>query len=63
VEFLIFYPTGFFGSIKCFKSLLMKGFEIKKNVLYMVVYSGCFDLFHLCQGQEFVSTKLLCEAS
>jgi len=40
----------FFGSIKCFKHLLMKGFEIKENVLSMVVCSGCFDLFHLCQG-------------
>jgi len=54
--------TGFFGSIKCFKQLLMKGFEIK-NVLSMVVCGGCFDLFHLCQGLQFVTPNLVCKAS
>ena len=44
--------TGFFGSIKCFKHLIMKGFEIKDEVLSMVICSGCLDLFHLCQGQQ-----------
>jgi len=41
--------SGFFGSIKCFKHLLMKGFEINDNVQSMVVCGGSFDLFHLCQ--------------
>jgi len=48
----LFSFTGFFGSIKCFKHLIMKGFEIKDDVLSMVVCSGCLDLFHLCQGQQ-----------
>jgi len=55
--------AGFFGSIKCFKLLIMKGFEIKDNVLSMVVCSGCFDLFHLCQGHQFVTPNLVCKAS
>jgi len=55
--------SGFFGSIKCFKHMLMKGFEINENVLQMVVCSGCFDLFHLCQGQQYVIPNLVCKAS
>jgi len=55
--------AGFFGSIKGFKHLLMKGFEIKENVLSMVVCSGCFDLFHLCQGQQSVTQDHVCKAS
>jgi len=55
--------AGFFGSIKCFKHSLMKGFEIKENVLSMVVCSGCFDLFHLCQGAQFLTPRLSCKAS
>jgi len=41
----------------------MKGFEIKENVLSMVVCSGCFDLFHLCQGQQSVTQDHVCKAS
>jgi len=55
--------SGFFGSIKCFKLLLMKGFDINDKVLSMVVCGGCFDLFHLCQGKQFVTPKLACQAS
>jgi len=55
--------SGFFGSIKCFKHLLLKGFEINDNVLLMVVCVGCFDLFHLCQGHQFVTPNLICKAS
>jgi len=55
--------SGFFGSIKCFKHLLMKGFKIKGNVLSMVVCGGCFDLFHLCQGQRSVTQNLVSQAS
>ena len=53
--------AGFFGSIKCFKHLLMKGLEIKENVLSMVVCGGCFDLFHLCKGQQFVTPSIFLE--
>jgi len=55
--------AGFFGSIKCFKHLLLNEFEINDNVSSMVVCSGCFDLFHLCQGQKFVAQKHVCKAS
>jgi len=55
--------AGFFGSIKCFKHLLMKGFEINDNVLSMVVCGGSFDLFHLCQGCQFITPNLICKAS
>jgi len=55
--------SGFFGSIKCFKHLLMKGLEIKENVLSMVVCGGCFDLFHICQGQDFLTPILVCKVS
>jgi len=49
--------AGFFGSIKCFKHLLMKGFEINDNVLSMVVCGGCFDLYHLCERHQFETHK------
>ena len=55
--------AGFFGSIKCFKNLLMKGFKINENVLSMVVCGGCFDLYHLCQGEHYITPILVCEAS
>jgi len=40
--------SGFFGSIKCFKHLLLNGFHIDDNVRSMVVCSGSLELFHLC---------------
>jgi len=43
--------SGFFGSIRCFKFLLMSGFGINNAILSMVVCGGCLDLFHLCQEQ------------
>jgi len=59
----LFSFAGFFGSIKCFKNLLMKGFKINEQVFSMVVCSGCFDLFHLCQGQQIAKPKLVGKAS
>ena len=55
--------AGFFGSIKCFKHLLMNGFKIKEIVLSMVVCSGCFDLFHLCQERQIFTSDNFCKAS
>jgi len=55
--------SGFFGSIKCFKHLLLNGFEINENVKSMVVCSGCFDLFHLCQVHKELSFNCFCKAS
>ena len=59
----LFSFAGYFGSIKCFKYLLMKGFKINENVLSMVVCGGCFDLYHLCQGEHYITPILVCEAS
>jgi len=58
ISFAVFY-----GSIMCFKHLLMKGFEINENVLSMVVCGGSFDLFHICQGQQSVTPNLVIKAS
>jgi len=55
--------SGYFGSVKCFKHLLMKGFEINENVLSMIVCGGSFDLFHLCKGQQFLTPNHVCKAS
>ena len=55
--------SGFFGSIKCFKHFLMKGFSINNNVLSMIVCSGCFDLFHLYEGEGIFGNEVLCKAS
>jgi len=55
--------SGFFGSIKCFKRLLMKGFEINEKVVLMVVCSGSLDLFHLCQVEASFTKECVCKAS
>jgi len=55
--------SGFFGSINCFKYLLMKGFEINDKVTSMVVCGGSLDLYHLCQGQKLIKPNLACMAS
>ena len=59
----LFSFSGFFGSIKCFKYLLMKGFEINDYVVSMVVCSGCLDIYHLCQGQSVANPILICKSS
>jgi len=55
--------SGFFGSIKCFKHLLIRGFEINHNVVRMVECSGCLDLFYLSQGQLFITSASVCKAA
>jgi len=55
--------SGYFGSIKCFKHLFMDGFEINSMVRSMVVCSGCYDLYHLCKGEQFLSTESINKAS
>jgi len=40
--------SGFFGSIQCFKFLLMNGFSIFESVQTNVVCCGNIDLFHMC---------------
>jgi len=55
--------SGFFGSIRCFKHLLLNGFVICDNVISMVACSGSLDLFHLCQGPHLMTIESLCRAS
>jgi len=50
LDFLSF--SGFFGSIKCFKHLLLNGYDINDRVRSSVVCSGSMDLFHLCDGKK-----------
>jgi len=40
--------SGYFGSLNCFKYLLMNGFEIDDSVKDIVVCSGHTDLYHMC---------------
>jgi len=47
IDFLSF--SGFFGSVQCFKHLLMNGYELKLSSRSIVVCSGNLDLFHLCR--------------
>jgi len=46
LSFLSF--AGYFGSIKCFKLLILKGFNIDQSICESVVCSGSMDLFHIC---------------
>ena len=51
--------SGYFGSIKCFKQLILNKYEISNEVISMVVCSGCFDLFHLCQRSQIYTKESL----
>jgi len=55
--------SGFFGSIKCFKYLLLNGFNFESTVLSSVVSSGCLDLFHLYRGQKNTYSEIISTAS
>jgi len=51
LDFLSF--SGFFGSIRCFKHLLLNGYEINDKATLSVMCSGSFELVHLCfEGNE-----------
>jgi len=61
LDFLSF--SGFFGSIKCFKVLLLSGFAINDQVVCSVVHSGSMELFNFVSHQNQTSFSLLHEAS
>jgi len=44
--------SSFFGSIKCFKYMLVNGFSITENVIASVMCSGNMDLFHICEYER-----------
>jgi len=54
--------AGYFGSLKCFKSLLMNGFPIDKLVLESVICSGSEELFHMCLSPDIELSGLLFNA-
>jgi len=51
--------SGYFGSIRCFKHLMMNGFVINDVVISHIVCNGNGDLFHLCTGESCFS-NLIC---
>jgi len=44
--------SGFFGSIHCFKHLLVNGYKLNDITSSIVVCSGNTDLFHLCNREN-----------
>jgi len=61
LDFLSF--SGFFGSIKCFKFLLMNGYFINHHVSEMVICSGQIELFHLFDKQNEDFEEYMCLSS
>jgi len=55
--------SGFYGSINCFKYLLVNGYQINENIFSMVVCSGSSNLFNLCYDEIFNNAESLCQAS
>jgi len=55
--------SGFFGSIKCFKHIMMNGFQINSDVMSSVVCSGSLDLIHLCENNLFLTPECAFHAS
>lgn len=55
--------SGFFGSINCFKYLLMNGFIVDDHVRCLTVCSGSLDLFRVSNGNNMFSSKYVCYAS
>jgi len=54
--------SGYFGSINCFKHLIINGYQITDSVKSSVVCSGSFDLFRLCNGSIIIPQSIFCAA-
>jgi len=61
LDFLSF--SGFFGSLKCFRALLLAGFGINELVVCSVVFSGSEELFQYVSDQNSDDLNCLCIAS
>jgi len=48
LDFMSF--SAFFGSINCFKHLLLNNYQINDEIRATVVYCGSLELFHLCNS-------------
>ena len=55
--------SGYFGSINCFKHLLLNGFEICEVTRSSIVCSGSFDLFHLCNYEKCFFNEIIFNAT
>jgi len=55
--------SSYFGSIRCFKLLLLNGYKIINSIEQNIVSSGSFDLFHLSNISNFINDKCLSKAS
>jgi len=55
--------SSFFGSLNCFKHMLMNGYSLNDVIQSIVVCSGNIDMFHLFNPGEQVSPEQLCYAS
>jgi len=61
LDFLSF--AGYYGSIQCFKYLLINGFEINSCVSQNVACGGCFDLVHMCLKFDHDDSQMIRMAS
>jgi len=55
--------SGFFGSIHCFKHLLLNGFTLNNAITESVICSGSIDLFRLCPESTIDLPSLLVKSS
>jgi len=53
----------FYGSVQCFKFLLMNGYNINDNVRSDMVFSGSHTIFQLCNVNNHVGFEMMCNAS
>jgi len=61
LDFLSF--CGYFGSINCFKRLMMNGLQITQSTMENIVCSGNIDLFHIGCDVKNHGTRLLMKAA
>ena len=45
--------SAFFGSVKCFKYLLMSGAEIDESICLFAIAGGCLDIIHILEQHSF----------
>jgi len=55
--------SGFFGSINCFKHLLLQGQPINQSVFSSIVCNGSLELFHLFNESNFFSSECVLNTS
>ena len=51
--------SGYFGSLKCFKQLLMIGYSIDDQVRNQAICNGSISIFHFCNDQNPYPNELI----